>query len=410
MVNTKSLLTRSTAVLSVVALAAAASVPALFSGIANAGIPTPRSITMSTSASSATSAGTDVNYEVAFTTATTGTIQGIVVEFCSNSPILGDSCTAPGGFDVNESGLAISDTIAGGAFTIDALTDANTLILTRTDATVINSATAVTLTLGGAGGSDGVTNPNTDGTFYARIVTYVDNDDDGNGCSAADDNATCYTATTVNDDLDSGGVALSTAARVTITAKVAERLSFCVFETSCGTPADLSLGDTNGILDPAGPFVNKEAQFSISTNAQNNAVVVIKGDTLTSGGFNIESSAASGTGVTGNTAYTSTAGAEQFGFCAEVSSGSGLSFSAPYNDANCSSTTDTAGTGATGGNGTAAFGFDTANATGTSGSTVATKTAGATSVATLAFIGNISSATEAGIYNTTLTFIATGSY
>ena len=410
MVRIKTMVTKGSAVVAASAVALAATLPILL-GSANAGIPTPRSITMSTSASSATSAGTDVTYTVAFTTATTGTIQGIVVEFCSNSPILGDTCTAPGGFDVNEAGLAFTDTIAGGAFAIDGTTtDSNTLVLTRTDATSINSATALTLTLGDAGGSDGITNPNTDGTFYARIVTYVDNDDDGNGCSAADDNATCYTSTTVNDDLDSGGVALSTAARVTITAKVAERLSFCVYETSCGTPADLILGDTNGILDPAGPFVNKEAQFSISTNAQNNASVVVKGDTLASGGPQIESSANSGTGATGNTAYTSTAGAEQFGFCAEVTSGSGLSFSAPYNDANCSSTTDTAGTGSTGGEGTAAFGFDTANATGASGSTVATKTAGATSVATLAFIGNISSATEAGIYTTTLTFVATGSY
>jgi hypothetical protein len=373
----------------------------------NAGQPSTRSITLSTSAASAT----DVEYAVAFTTADGGTaLQGIVLEFCSNSPIIGDSCTAPAGFDINEAGLALSDTIAGGAFSIDASTDANTLILTRTDATSIAASTALTLTLGGAGGTDGVTNPSTtNATFYARILTYQDDDDDGDGCSIADDNATCYASATPRTFIDAGGVALSTAAQIVVTAKVAERLTFCVYtNANCGAGGTgVTLGDTNGILDPSGPFVDKTTKFDISTNASGNAVVVLKGGTLTSGTPTIS--------AIGGTAATSNPGNEQYGICLWQSTGSGLTIAAPYDNSgtpgNCDTqTTQTAGTGSTGGAGTAEFALDTTATTSTSGDLIATKPAGNSSTATMPMIGNIAFATEAGIYTTTLTFVATGTY
>ncbi len=411
MVQTKSLLTRTTAIASVIALATAALVPALLFGKANAGIPTDRSITLATSAGGAT----DVTYDVAFTTATTGAIQGIIVEFCDNTPIIGDSCTAPTGFDLIPGSLATSDTIAGGAFAIDGSSSANQLVLTRTDATSITSATALTLTLGGAGGSDGVTNPTAGNhTFYARILTYVDNDDDSDGCSNADDNATCYAPTTPRTFSDAGGVALSTANQLQITAKVQERLSFCVYIGSCtanttgaSRTSAFNLGNTNGVLDPAGPYVDKTAAFDISTNALSGATVVVKGDTLVSGAFDIAE--------IGGSATTSSAGSEQFGMCLYQSAGSGLVVSAPYNNggtpANCNTqTTQTSGTGSTGGAGTATFAFDTAATTASSGDVIATKPAGNTSTAAMVFLGNIAFTTEAGIYQTTLTYVATGQY
>jgi hypothetical protein len=421
MVQTKSLLTRTTAIVSVIALASAALVPAIFMARVNAGIPTSRSITLSTSAGGAT----DVTYDVAFTTDDGGTtIQGIVIEFCDSTPIIGDSsCTTPSGFDINEAGLAVSDTIAGGAFTVNAATDTNTLMLTRTDATSIAASTALTIALGGGGGSDGVTNPTPGNhTFYARILTFADDDDDGDGCSNADDNATCYASATPRTYIDAGGVALSTANQLQITAKVQERLSFCVYIGSCtvdtagaARTSSFNLGNTNGVLDPAGPFVDKTAEFDISTNALSGATVVMKGDTLLSGGFDITSSANSGMGAAGATAYTSNSGNEQFGMCLFESAGSGLTISAPYNNggtpANCDTqTSQTSGTGSTGGAGTATFAFDRTAAPTASGDVIATKAAGTTSTGTLVHIGNVAFTTEAGIYQTTLTYVATGTY
>src|ERR1035438_358853 len=46
---------------------------------------------------------TGVSYLVQFNVATTGTIQGYVVDFCSNDPIITDTCTQPGGFTVGGS-------------------------------------------------------------------------------------------------------------------------------------------------------------------------------------------------------------------------------------------------------------------------------------------------------------------
>jgi hypothetical protein len=408
-------LTRINALIATAAIVVAAAVPAIISGIANAGIPTPRKITLSTSEAAAT----DVLYDVAFTTADGGVpIQGIVVEICDSSPIIGDSsCTTPTGFDFNETGLQFSDTIAGGAFAIDAITDTNTLVLTRTDATSIAASTALTLTLGDADlpTGDGVTNPSTGNhTFYARILTFTDNDDDGNGCSNADDNATCYAAATPRTYIDAGGVALSTANQIVITAKVQERLTFCVYDgANCGAgTTGISLGNTNGVLDPSGPYVDKSAKFDISTNALSGATIVLKGDILKSGTFDITSSALSGMGAAAATAYASNLGNEQFGFCAYQSAAgsSNLAFSAPYNNGACNSTSQTSGGASVGGEGTANFGFDRTAAASANGSTVATKPAGTASTATLTFIGNISNTTEAGIYQTDLTYIATGTY
>ena len=110
-------------------------------------------------------------------------------------------------------------------------------------------------------------------------------------------------------------------------------------------------------------------------------------------------------------AAASSAGTEQFGMCLFQSTGAGLTLpNATYSNANCNTTTQTSGTGSTGGVGTAQFGFNTTNTLGANGDTIATKPAGSSSTATMAFVGNVAYTTEAGIYQTTLTYIATGQY
>lgn len=377
----------------------AASVLPLFrvDTVAAYNLATDREIRMSSSANGATG----VTYKVKFTAATTAAIESIVVDFCSTTPIIGDTCTKPAGFDLGAtptvnlvSGITATWTAAGA----NNASGYRTLTLTK--------AAGDSLT---AGVTDvefditGVANPTTtNASFYARILTFPND-------SGADSAAT-YTDTAPGNATDAGGVAMSTAAQITVTAKVQERLLFCVYTTGAGNNCTgksgtaVTLGDTNGVLDPSGPYVDKNAKYSITTNASGGAIVRLKGPTLTSGGNTIT--------AIGDTAAASALGTEQFGLCNYESAGSGMTFTyATYDGGgNCGTTTQSAGTGTTGGAGTATFGLDTTDTATTYGDPIATKPAGDFSTATLAFIGNVSNTTEAGIYTTTLTFIATGTY
>lgn len=377
----------------------------------------PRAIKMSDSAGAAT----NVTYEVSFDVTTAGNVGGIVVTFCQGSPIIGDTtCVVPAGFDLNGSGIA---NLSSGAGNVDltgftgatsdldssGATTHNTLILTNgtPDATAASDTATFEIT-----GVDNPTASNT--TFYARIYTYDTNTE-----------ATGYTL--ANPDvagasIDAGGIALSTANQITITSKVQERLTFCVYTTATFTTttdnnctaksgSTVSLGDTNGVLDSAGEFVDKSAYYSVTTNAAGEAAIRMKGDTLeltpacAAASCRIE--------AIGGTAAVTTAGTEQFGVCNYQRDGAGLVTSAPYTGGagtECSSTTQSAGTGSFGGAGSATFAFDTTVANTTYGQQIASKPAGAFSTGNLVFIGNISDTTEPGIYTTTLTFVATGTY
>jgi hypothetical protein len=353
--------------------------------------------------SSSKQADTDVTYSVGFTIATTGNIGGVIVNICQDSPIIGDTCTAPTSFKFHaksgDNTLALANQSGITDFQVDTTgaTD-NILVLSRTGgAASVSASTAIAVDLGSTGGSDGVDNPNnTNTTFYARILTYD-----------TQAHAEAYSPTAAGGGtgaVDAGGIALSTANQITITSKVQERLAFCVYTgANCAAGgSSVALGNDKGVLDPAGPFVDKTTKYDVSTNAASGVAIRVKGDTLKSGSFDIT--------AIGGTAASSSAGSEQFGFCNYQSTGSGLTPAAPYNNGNCSTTTQTAGTASTGGNGTAQFAFDTTNTNTTYGQTFANKTAGSTSTGVIAFIGNISNTTEAAIYTTTLTFIATGTY
>lgn len=215
-----------------------------------------RSIEMSTSAPSATG----VDYTVTFTPATTGA-ESMVLDFCSNSSIIGGSCSAPGGFS------ASSVTFTAGTGT------ANWALGTSSATTVkINDGTgsalgtsAITFTLGN------ITNPNTAATFYARVYTYA--------------NATYGTyssPTSVGSDLDYGGFALSTANVINITATVMESLTFCVSKaapgSSCsGTSAPtLTLGHGSPATLDSTAVDTDTAYTQISTNALSGVVVNMK--------------------------------------------------------------------------------------------------------------------------------------
>ncbi len=375
------------------AVSAAAVLPAL-SGQASAAQVTSRYVQLSNSAP--TNANTI--YKVGFTVSNAATnIGGIAIDICSNTPITGDACTAPTGFASGFATLSTNNQTNISGLSVDTTNStANKIILTRTAGAP--TAAAISFELGN-GTTNGVTNPtavsttSNQGTFYARVYTYT-----ATG-GAATHNTAAPTGFT-----DNGGIAMSTASQINLTAKVQETLTFCVYTgaacTNGGTA--VALGDTNGVLRSTGEFVDRTTKYDVATNASSGVAIKFKAGLPTSGANTLAS--------IGTTATSSSAGTTQFGLCTFQFSGSGLTASAPYDNAGCSGTTQTAGTGSTGGATGAQFAFDTTPAATTFGDDLAAKTAGASSTGYIAYVGNISNTQSAGIYTNTFTFIATGTF
>lgn len=334
-----------------------------------------RSIQLSSTANGAT----NVAYNVNFTTVTNNQNMGsIVVLVCGNSPILGDSCTIPSGFSWNAGTSSlnnVSTNLTGLA--IDTVNStANKLVLTRGTASTFTNA-AVTFTVGN-GTTNGVTNATltTSQTFYARIITYTSTNGSGNETT---------------DPLDAGGIAMSLASQLNVTAKVQEALFFCVYTgTDCAAGGTgVTLGDENGVLASNVTTYTSTAKFSVSSNAVSGVSVRLKGTTLTSGAFTIDPHGAS------CTTDSIVSSVEQFGLRMQTL-GAGVTPTAPYNCA------------------TGAHGFDANNATGTTslfGQEIA-RTSGATDIteSVIEFAAKSANTSEAGVYTTALTLIATATY
>jgi hypothetical protein len=376
-------------------LSVAATLPVLLPQSAAAyGQVTSRQIVLSSSAVSATS----VQYEVSFKPATTATVKSVAVDFCASTPILNDTCTASVGTTTPTIASATvtttgGTTSTGGSNNFSALTWTVTPTNSNRTFTIANS-TGVALTAGTTYTFtiNGVTNHSTNGSFYARILTFPND--------ASTNYAGGYTATNLatNVPTDAGGVALSLANQLTVTAKVQETLTFCVYTNSPANCAAASgtavaLGDANGVLSNTATSYQSTAGFGVASNATSGVAVRMKGDTLCRVAGSCVSSAntisAQGASCTADSTTTSV---EQFGM--RVSAvGTGVTATAPYN---CS-----AGQHA----------FDLTNTNTTYGQQIASTTAPNDEAQnTIEFSAKSATTSEAGIYTSTLTFIATGTY
>jgi len=367
---------------------------------------TTRSIEISSSVVSATS----VSYLVTFNPATAGTLGGIDLDFCTD-PIIGDSCTVPTGFTTTASPTLLAApsgfSTSTGSWGVTVNAGHNLVYLTNATAqTETGISTAISFTI------QGITNPSTLGSFYARILTWD---------TQAHANAYTSGGTPGAGIVDAGGIALSTTAQITITSKVQESITFCVYTSTydsgacTGTGNAVTLGNGNGILSTIGSYTDLSTKYDIQTNALHNVTIRFTGAPLTSGSNVIEATTCSGTdspqgscpGIA-STAVASSAGTKQFGLCTYEATGTTITPASTY-----SGTGPTAcNTAASGYNlaSTAIFGFNIASAASTYGDTLATVTPGATAEGIIGFLANISNSTPAGVYTSTLTFIATGAY
>jgi hypothetical protein len=373
----------------------------------DAGQVTTRSITMSTSATSA-----QAEYTLTFTPATTEAAGSLVVDFCSNDPLISDTCSfAATTVPTVSSGITSSVGTAG-------VLGSGSPIHTISVDTISGGFTAGTpITINfDATPSAHLTNPTTAGSFYARVVTY------GTATGATSGGSTGYvpantsgnTPSAGSGEIDYGGIALSTAANITITANVYETLSFCVFQTACGTAPVLTLGNaTTGALSTSSAYVNSNAQYSIATNAGSGASVTMTGTTLCRPGGTCATGANAYTiAAIGNTATAKAVGTAQFGMCVDTNGAVGtLTAVAPYLD-----TVNACNSGLTTGvyTGNSVFGFNDSASNGTNsagGDQIMASTGDIPSyTGTFSFLGDIAATTTSGIYTTSLNLVATGTF
>lgn len=315
---------------------------------------TSRKVTLESSAPSAT---TGHNY--AFTIATTNNVGSIIFEYCTTAS---GGCTGPTGLDVDSVTLDAQTGASG--FAVDATeTTTNKIVIDRTPAS-ISASQAVTYDFGSA-----VNSSTANQTFFVRIST----------TDAADGGGST---------VDTGVVAGSTAAQITLQGTIDETLTFCtgtsgVSTSSCSgaTGSSVSFGTFSASATSTGT-----SQIGAGTNAQSGYVITINGATLTSGGNTISALA---------TQTASSTGSEQFGLNLKDNT-----------TPNVGAEPDGAGDAAPHANyGTAdQFRFVT-------GDTVATDSdSDSFRRFTVSYIVNIANSSEAGIYNATMTYICTATF
>jgi hypothetical protein len=369
---------------------------------------------------------------------TGSSIGSILIQFCDD-PIPQDACLTGGtvsssniaGFNASNVASIISQTNWDTSWTLDTTTNLtsggsggahdcqnavgpavgrqNCIAVTRTAAadTTSLSTNLRHLVFGGLA-SDYITNPTADNrAFYARITTYSD------------------TAFTNANLVDYGTVVGSTAQQIDITSKVKEVLNFSVSPIATQAPGSTCtaltdnpgptpapgalnppLGDTNGVLSFTQAY-DAHSYFRLSANTVNGVAVYYSGDTLKNGTNQINPA--------GLTAVSSTVNSSQFGLALDSSdtqggNGYSLSLLAPITAGTSPNGTDySSGNGTITTAGSAKFGFNTASV-GTPEIIAKATTPVGCETGSVRYIGNISTSVPAGIYTTTITYIATGTY
>lgn len=379
--------------------------PAAIPVLATAGTVNSRSITLSSSAPSATG----VNYELKGNVQTAiSTGGGIVVQFCDNAsgPLVGMACTMPAGMSLGSATLDnTSSTPSDGtaAFTSNA---SERYIKWTAGTTSVAADGSIDLVF------KSITNPSTAGTFYARITTYTD----------ATNLSTFTNATTVGTTADQGGFALSLNNTFDVTAYVQEALTFCIANVApdkgCGglsgsTDPGMTLGDVVGTQKVLGTTTSTGTDYAqLSTNASGGAVVNLHTSAPCGGLLRVGTTNSCDIGpqtITPlSTTNTVTDGSGKFGLtvgaAAAATGGTGTTF----------------GTLAASGSYDPTYYFIDYNSsdptnvgvTGTYGSALFNSAAGpvANMNIPITFAASAAANTPAGIYRTTMNLIATGTF
>lgn len=385
-----------------------------------------RSITMSDSAESGgaiatgVGSGTNVTYKVSFTTSNTA--NSLIIDFCSDSPIIADTCTAPTGFSVSSVTVtAVTGNIGttGWAQGGGKGSASQFAIYNNTGTAAAAGAQVFTIS--------GVTNQSTLATspaFYARIYTFSNNT-----------YGTYTSASAPGNYVDYGGIALSTNQIITITARVQETLSFCVSGAAPVTwTTKHDCTDTQAAVSPAltlghgtpTPTLDQTAVDSgtvysqTSTNATNGVTIAMRNSNTSCGGLSADGGATCAIPAIGSTAAAIVAGTANFGMAVgpSVDDTNGIGTLTPaatyYNASHYTFTggllplsTPTGNTVPT----DVYYGMNATNVESTYGDTVASSTGPIYRVDDAYTFGATAAlTTPAGIYTANMDLIATGTF
>jgi hypothetical protein len=229
----------------IIAVLTVASFAPAFTGFASAAPITNRSVTIGSSAASAST-----SYSFAFNVPSTTPIQSASFTACTTAS---GACTTPAGFSITGSTFSsVTSTIGTSTgWTANTSTAGSLRIVNATNTTAPTNASPITVVF------NTVTNPSaTNATYFFRMSTFSDS-----------------AWTTV---IDTGTVATSTAGQVTVTAAVDEALTFTLSSSTVPltglTPTSTGSGTSS---------------MSVSTNAATGYGVTVNGTTLTSAGNTI---------------------------------------------------------------------------------------------------------------------------
>lgn len=310
-----------------------------------------RSVTIGTSRP-----GSISTYRFNFTVQSVANLGSMEFEFCINSPLVGNPCTPPLGFSASVATLNAQSGETG--FSIDAASSINRIVISRPAA--MSSSVPVSYTFGN------ITNPSDVGTAYVRIATYSSMDGTG-------------------PRTDEGGVAFSMVNGIAVASYVPPYLTFCVGVTVAG-----DCSSANGQSLNFGELVSNKpsfltSQFAVATNDFTGYSATVNGVTMTSG-----TNVIPGLGIP----QGSQTGVSQFGM-------------------NLRSNTNPAVGGDPSGIGTSSIAPDYAqpNSFVFKNQVVTTSnTSTDFNLFTVSYLVNVASSQPPGVYNTTLTYIATASF
>ena len=321
-----------------------------------AAVVTSRSIAISSSA-----AGTIASHTYTYTLAGGSSVASIKFEYCSNSPFLGQPCTVPVG--MNADGAVLLNQNGETGFTVESIgTIANTIIITRASASVTTPGqSSYTFT--------NIMNPTTaNQSYYVRISAH--NSIDASGVPT-----------------DQGSVVfVITDGDITIGAYVPPYIVFCVGQTlgaNCTSASgfDLDMGTLSESVT-----ATQTTQIAGSTNVSNGYTVYVLGYTLTAGTNVIPAMSSAGASTIGNS---------QFGLNARANSTPSIG-------------QEPAGSGSLAPTGAYALpnSFKYVN-----GDAIATSpTSTDFNTLTISYVANTSQSQPAGVYTTTLTYVATSTF
>lgn len=303
--------------------------------------------------------GVSTTHTLSFNYASVDDVGSIGIEYCSNGPLFETSCTPSAGLSVLGASIANQTNETG--FSIHGNTTANRLVLTRPAEAVTPGAATYTF--------DSVMNPSDYGSHYVRIQTYGSTD--GTGAH-----------------IDRGGLAYSITEPIDVSAQVPPLLAFCVgvtisSNTNCNTASgnDIDFGTFTSAAPSFGT-----TQMLAATNGPGGYAITISGTTMTSGNNTIAANSSQETSQTGTA---------QFGLNLVDNSN-------PDTGSNVAG----AGTGVVTNTYNDANQFKFANGDVVARSTLPTEY----NRFTTSYVVNIPQNQPAGVYSTTITYIATASF